>query len=79
MEHLQKRLDFLNFVLEHSNLSLDIGQIDLIWEHAIEKPPYESENVIGFKWFEGLCSKRMVVHSRDTMHPINFPDQLRNY
>ena len=52
MQQLQERLDFLNFCTINAPLSLDQGQLDVLWECCVVNPccPQEEDQV--FRWLE---------------------------
>ena len=55
VEHLQKRLEFLSFILKFSPLQLNQGHIEILWNSTLSKPLTTQTSEIFFKWLASCC------------------------
>src|SRR5690606_16899044 len=55
LEHLQKRLEFLSFILKYSPLRMNQSNIEVMWNSTLSKPLSEQTSEIFFKWLSICC------------------------
>jgi hypothetical protein len=62
IDQIKDRLDFLNYILRHSMLTLSVNQVDILWKSVIMEPLTLREREEGFKWLENsLCQAQVKI------------------
>jgi hypothetical protein len=71
LQHMKERLEFLDFVLGNSKITLTCEQLDVLWDCTIVKALTPEERDIGFQWFENAntsTANKVLNHSATHLH-----------
>ncbi len=60
LKQLSRRLKFLSFLLENSELGMNVEQVDTLWQYLVQNSLTKEEFDFAMKWFEEYCGNTAV-------------------